>query len=62
MKNTTQPDPTRNPIDPNPFLTLLKWPVWPVTHLTRNPVDLTRLFAMSSHEVGDESSNFSVLL
>ena len=36
-----QPNPTRNPIDPNPFLTRLKWPIfypwpfWPTTLLTR---------------------------
>ena len=44
VKNTGQPDPTRNPNDPNPFLTRLKWLV-----LTCNPFDLTRTarFVMS---------------
>ena len=39
-----QPDPTRNSIDPNPFLTRLKWPV------TCSPINPTRPahFAMSS--------------
>ena len=38
---STWPNPTRNPIDPNPFLTRSKWlvfypwPVWPATRLTR---------------------------
>ena len=39
MKNTGQPNLTRpdlKPIDPNPFLTRLKWPFF-----TRNPIDLT---------------------
>lgn len=39
-----QPEPTRNLIDTNPFLTHLKWP-----SLTRNPIDPTQpdRFAMS---------------
>ena len=36
-ENTGQPNPTRNLIDLNPFLTHLKWFI-----LTRNPIDLTR--------------------
>ena len=45
VKNTgqpdPQPDPIRNPIDPNPILTHLKWPVfdpwpdWPNPNPTR---------------------------
>ena len=41
-----QPDSTRNLIDPNLFLTRLKWPF-----LTCNPIDLTQpaCFAMSNN-------------
>ena len=48
--NPTQPDPTCNPIDTNPFSTRLKWPVfdpwpiWPVTWLTRPEPNPTRPF------------------
>ena len=44
----SQPSPTHNLIDPNPFLTRLKWHV---TRLTHNPIDLIRPapFAMSTY-------------
>ena len=70
--NPTQPDPTRNPIDPNPISTRLKWPVfdpwpvWPVTQLTQPEPDPTRpvRFAMSNHYVEPISylNNFAVYL
>ena len=55
--NPAQPNSTRNPIDPNPFLTSLKRPVFlPATHLTHNPINPTqpepaRCFAMSSLKI-----------
>ena len=50
VKNTGQSDPTSNSIDPNPFLTRLKWlvfdlqPIWPATQLTQSEPNPTRPF------------------